>query len=170
MTGFVLGQRGFFDLLRLRLFPLILKELGIHLNSLFPIFLQLLFFLSVFISGPTIYAPFSSLVTLILFGVIFGGASASPDFKIAVTSLFFNAVSGYILSVYSSFATLTSMKIFTDTKSSSEHIFEGTLFRAENFRGIFNFRYIGSYILFFIFFSASATLVFIVKNYLLSLL
>ncbi|MBQ7897310.1 MAG: hypothetical protein IJ323_02690 [Clostridia bacterium] len=166
----MLGQRGVFDVLRLRLFPLITKELGIHFNSWLPVFLHLLFFLSVFVSGPTIYAPFSSLVTLILFGVVFGTASASPDFKTAVISLFFNAVSGYILSIYSSFATLTSMKIFTDTKSSDEHIFEGTLFRAENFRGIFNFRYVGSYILFFIFFSASSTLVFIVKNYLLSLL
>lgn len=165
-----MGQRGAFDVLKLRLFPLITSELGLHFNSWLPVFIQLLFFLSVFISGPTIYAPFSSLVTLIVFGVTLGGASASPDFKIAVVSLFFNAVAGYVLSVYSSFVTLTSMKIFTDTKSSDAHIFEGTLFRAEGFRGIFNFRYIGSYILFFIFFSASATLICIVKNYLLSLL
>ena len=134
------------------------------------VYLQLLFFLAVFFFGPTIYAPMASFLILACYGIIFGSTSASSDFSQAVISLFFTALSGYILSVYASFVTLTSMKMFTDVKKSGNTLFEGTLFRTTEFKGIFNFRYIGSYILFFIFFSAFASLAIFVKNYLLSLL
>ena len=165
-----MGRRGAFDFLYFTLCPFISNELNITVTSFFTVYLQLLFFLTVFFFGPTIYAPVTSFLTLSLYGILFGSLPNSKDFKTAVISLFFTALTGYILSIYASFVTLTSMKIFTDSKKSKDHIFEGTLFRANNFKGIFNFRYIGSYILFFIFFTAFASIVLIVKNYLISLL
>lgn len=81
--------------------------------------------------------------------------------------LFFDFVIGYILTVYSSFVTLTSMKIFTLEK---EPALEGVLFSAKRFRGIFNFRFVLSYILFFVLFSVAGLFVFIIKTQLLTLI
>lgn len=165
-----MGRQGDFDFLYLRLFPIVLKELGLSLNEFFPIYFQLMFFLALFIAGPTIYAPFTAFLTLAFYGIIFGSLSASYDFKTAVISLFFTALCGYVLTVYATFVTLTSMKIFTDVKKPEGNVLEGILFRANKFKGIFNFRYIGSYLLFFLFFTAFASAVLMFKNYLLSLL
>jgi len=53
--------------------------------------------------------------------------------------------------------TLSALRIFTDKKTDSKNeIFEGSLFCAAGFRGIFNYRYVLTYIGFYIFISLVA--------------
>ena len=60
--------------------------------------------------------------------------------------------------------TLTALRIFTDTKKgSSPQLFEGSLFCAGGFRGIFNYRYILSYVGFYIFISLTTSIVVLVR-------
>ncbi len=113
----------------------------------------LLLFVSLFLSGATIYAPISSAFITMLSGVLLsehlGGLSLLP-FLLELISRLFTA---YFLISYATFTTLTALRIFTDEGVKSTDLFTGTLFLARSFKGIFNFRYVGSYILFFFIFT-----------------
>lgn len=137
------------------------------------ILIELIFFLWVFAAGPTIYAPTSSFLAILIYGMLFGArlteCHALPLYAIAVEILF-SVATAYIFVVFSSFVTLTGLRIFTDNKSNKKReLFDGVLFRAEGFKGIYNIRYILSYILFFLIFLTSAMAFSAVKVFLLSL-
>lgn len=129
---------------------------------------QLLFFLILFISGPTIYAPSTAFLTVSLFAVISGATLNSLDLKSALISFIFDSLLGTLLVQYSAFITLTAIKIFTPTRQSP--VLEGVLFKATRFVGIFNFRYIGSYIAFFVLYSLFAYAIVYVRQYILLLI
>lgn len=139
-------------------------------NRYTAVFIELLFLLSVFIAGPTIYAPVGSFITLFIYGVL-AGARASlsvGDTYTALVEVFFSSLTAYLLVVYSSFVTLTGIGIFTSQEDDGERrMFDGVMFRAKKFRGIFNFRYIASYILFFLLFLAGNSSAVLLKTVLL---
>lgn len=159
---FLISLTSFFILARRGILPALENGFPVKTTA----FLTTLFFLSVFVFGPTIYAPFNSFSTLLLFGALSGLSAGGEGNVGAAAALFFDFFTGYLLTVYSSFVTLTSMKIFTLTK---EPVFEGTMFSGKSFRSVFNFRFIFSYILFFILFCAAAFLVGAIKGELLTL-
>ena len=159
---FLFSLTSFFILARRGILPTLENPLPVRTTA----FLISAFFLSVFVFGPTIYAPFNSFSTLLVFGALSGLTAGGEGNVGAVIALFFDFLTGYLLTVYSSFVTLTSMKIFTLTR---EPLFEGVLFSGKSFRSVFNFRFIFSYILFFVLFSAAAFLVGAVKGELLTL-
>ena len=162
--GTVLEKRGllspFFD----KVTPPMLQSGGWYSGDL-------LLFITLFLSGATIYAPTLSVLVVSVSGLTLvkslSGLSLSP-FLLELVSHIFTA---YFLISYASFVTLTAFRIFTDegVKNGTD-LFTGTLFSAQGFKGIFNFRYIGSYILFFIIFTAPSLGVTIIKEYLLTLL
>lgn len=137
------------------------------------ILFELVFILGVFVAGPTIYAPVSSFSAVFIYGALFGAKFASKtnaEIYIILTEVFFFTVTAYLLVVYSSFVTLTGLRIFTDVKTEDKReLFDGVLFRAERFKGIFNFRYIASYIMFFLLFLALLGVSAMFKVFLLSL-
>lgn len=137
------------------------------------IFFELIFILGVFLAGPTIYAPAGSFSAVFLYGALFGARLASmanAQTYIILTEVFFFTVTAYLLVVYSSFVTLTGLRIFTDVKTDDKReLFDGVLFRAQRFRGIFNFRYIASYVAFFLLFLALLGVSVVIKVFLLSL-
>jgi hypothetical protein len=101
------------------------------------------------------------------FGLSSGTVAGASGNIASALMLFFDFSVGYILTLYSSFVTLTAMKIFT---LEGEPALEGVMFSAKRFRGIFNFRFILSYILFFILFSVAGLFVSILKTQLLTLI
>ena len=125
--------------------------------KLSPLF-EILFLIAVFTAGPTIYAPAVSFITAVLYGILWG-IRATNGFYTAFSltaEVLFSSLTAYLLVIYSSFVTLTSMRIFTDTNTNTKvknELFGGVMFRAEKFRGIFNLRYILSYIAFFLVFA-----------------
>ena len=134
--------------------------------------LELLFLLPLFLSGPTIYAPVTAFLTVMLYGLrLAAGIFEESAFTVAV-HIVLSSVMGYVLVIYSSFVTLTGVGIFTgiEEKSGTPTLFDGVMFRATKFRGIFNLRFISSYILFFLFFSVVISLVSIIRMFLLSLI
>lgn len=131
---------------------------------------DLFFFITLFLSGATIFAPVLSATVLSLSGLTLAetlsGLTLYPFLLELVSRLF----TSYFLISYASFVTLTAFRIFTDEGvKKGVDLFTGTLFLARSFKGIFNFRYVGSYILFFIIFTLPSLGVTIIKEYLLSL-
>ncbi len=124
------------------------------LHSLVPFFL-------LFVFGPTIYAPVASATSVILTGFMCG-TECSYLFGIgrwatAVFEIIFSSAVNYLMILYATMVTLTALRIFTDEKNNSKNeIFEGSLFCASGFRGIFNYRYVLSYIGFYVFISIVA--------------
>ena len=161
ILGTALEKRGllspFFDSIT----PAILKNGGWYSEDL-------LLFIMLFLAGATIYAPTLSVIVLSLSGLTLvkglSGLTLYP-FLLELISRLFTA---YFLISYASFVTLTALRIFTDDGIKNKtDLFTGTLFSARGFRGIFNFRYIGSYILFFIIFTLPTLGVTTLKEYLL---
>ena len=133
---------------------------------------EICFLISVFTAGPTIYAPAVSFGAVVLYGILWGMRISSGDNSAyrLVVELFFTSMTAYLLVIYSSFVTLTSMRIFTDTKTNDKkELFDGVMFRAEKFRGIFNLRYILSYVMFFLLFAVLIGFLSALKAFLLSL-
>ena len=138
-------------------FPRIFKTLA---KALIPFFI-------LFVFGPTIYAPVASTICIVLSGIMAGGESAYlfsvGRWGVALFEAIFSSAVNYLMILYATMVTLTALRIFTDRKKdSSPEIFEGSLFCASGFRGIFNYRYVLSYIGFYIFISlvtAGVTLV-----------
>ncbi len=141
---------------------------NIRLNSHLFEYYQLVFFLLLFISGPTIYAPFTAFTTVIVFAFVSGVFISGTDLKSGIITFIFDTVLGTLLVQYSAFITLTAIKIFTPTQE--ELILEGVMFKATRFVGIFNFRYIASYIAFFVFYTLFAYAIVYVKGYILLLI
>lgn len=119
--------------------------------------------LMIFIAGPTIYAPAGSLAALMLYAVLSGAdtaASASSALVTAVEGVLW-AVSCYLVTVYASFCTMTGLTAFS-AEGKPDGMFTGAIFNTRRFRGIFNIRFIAAYIaafiLFSLFFAASAAL------------
>lgn len=147
---------------------------NVYLKASHAAFFEMLFLMWVFISGPTIYAPASSFSALTVYGLLSGARlmlCKSEGAYISITEGLFSFMSAYVLIVYSTFVTLTGLRIFTDKKSENgeREMFDGVLFRAKTFRGIFNMRYVGSYILFFLVFLALQILLSAIKVFLLTL-
>lgn len=134
---------------------------------------ETVFLMSVFIAGPTIYAPTSSFFALAVYGALIGArffALTGRELHTILIEMVFSALCAYLLIIYSSFVTLTGIRIFTDVKTENKReLFDGVLFRAERFRGIFNIRYVASYIMFFILFLALSCCLAVFKVFLLSL-
>ena len=124
------------------------------LHSLVPIFW-------LFVFGPTIYAPVSSFLAVLLTGFMCG-AECSYLFGIgrwatAVFEIIFSSAVNYLMILYATMVTLTAVRIFTDEKTDSKNeIFQGSLCCAAGFRGIFNYKYVISYISFYVFISLIA--------------
>ena len=161
ILGTVTQKRGllspFFD----KVTPPILQSGGWYTGDL-------LLFITLFLSGATIYAPTLSVAVLSISGLTLperlSGLTLYPFLLELISHLF----TAYFLISYASFVTLTAFRIFTDegVKNGTD-LFTGTLFSARGFKGIFNFRYVGSYILFFIIFTLPSLGVTIIKEYLL---
>ncbi len=135
--------------------------------------LELLFLLCIFISGPTIYAPVASFSAVLIYGAITGCRIASASdgqlFSIFIEA-FFSTLSAYLIVIYATFVALTGLRIFTDEKTNNNRVlFDGVMFRAVRFRGIFNLRYIASYIAFFLLFLILVTLCVMTKLFLISI-
>lgn len=134
---------------------------------------EMSFFLLVFISGPTIYAPAVSFLSVFVYGVFQGfrismGLGA-PLVTLLIDILFTFCIS-YLLVIYSTFVTLTCLKIFRDTKDEKkEELFDGVLFRAGRFCSIFNLRYLASYVMFFTVFVLLVSVSSFLKGFLVSL-
>ena len=125
-------------------------------------------------TGPTIYAPVGSFLAIALYGALFGIRCISADSAFCLgVEIFFSCITAYGLVIYSSFVTLTSLRIFSDTKTTKTNgkreLFDGVLFRAEKFIGIFNMRYLLSYVAFFLLFGAFISFFSAAKAFLLSL-
>lgn len=135
------------------------------------VFLEICFLLFVFTAGPTIYAPVGSFLAIALYGAVFGVRCISADSAFCLgTEIFFSCLTAYGLVIYSSFVTLTSLRIFSDTKTNDKReLFDGVMFRAEKFKGIFNLRYVLSYVAFFILFACFSAFFSATKAFLLSL-
>ena len=137
------------------------------LVSLFPFFV-------LWVAGPTIYAPFTSALTVVATG-LFSGAKVSHFMRegrvvLCLFEIIFSSASAYFLILWAVMVTLSSMRIFTDNvDDTSRDIFTGRLFRAEKFCGIFNLRYILTYTCFYIFMSLAATLLAVVRAFAVSL-
>ena len=132
---------------------------------------EVVILLWVFTAGPTIYAPVSSFLAITVQGLLYGARiSHGGGFLPIATEVIFSSISAYLLTAYSSFVTLTSMRIFTDTKADKKReLFDGVMFRAEGFKKAYNLRYILSYILFFVLFALLLGIFSYVKAFLLSL-
>lgn len=132
-----------------------------------------IFLLWIFTAGPTIYAPASSFFAVLLYGVLLGARTAGKldtEIYLIIIEVFFSTVTAYLLVTYSSFVTLTGIRIFTDVKTENKReLFDGVLFRAEGFKGIFNFRYVMSYIGIFLLFLLLLGTSAVCKVFLLSL-
>lgn len=141
-------------------------------NLRLSLFFEICFLIAVFTAGPTIYAPVVSFLAMVLYGVLWGvRASSIGAFPFLLTvEIIFTSLTAYLMIIYSSFVTLTSMRIFTDTKTNDKNeLFNGVMFRAEKFRGIFNLRYILSYVIFFLLFAVFIGLFSVTRTFLLSL-
>ena len=168
VIGTVLFRVGLVDFLlpvfsrMLNLFAVgFIPSFKILLLSLVPLFI-------LFTSGPTIYAPLSAFVTVNVSGALSGVESAylmrSGKIALSLFETIFSSSSGYFMIIYATMVTLTALRIFTDTKKgSSPQLFEGSLFCAGGFRGIFNYRYILSYVGFYIFISLTTSIVVLVR-------
>lgn len=135
------------------------------------VFLEICFLLFVFTAGPTIYAPVGSFLATALYGALFGVRCLCADspFSLGV-EIFFSCITAYGLVIYSSFVTLTSLRIFSATKiNGKRELFDGVMFRADKFIGIFNLRYVLSYVAFFILFALFISFFSATKVFLLSL-
>ncbi|MBE6701091.1 MAG: hypothetical protein E7582_04290 [Ruminococcaceae bacterium] len=133
--------------------------------------LELVFLIPLFLSGPTIYAPVTAFITVILYGLRLGVGVFEKSPFIVMTHVILCAVMGYVLVIYSSFVTLTGVGIFTENeKKEGPVLFDGVMFRANKFHGIFNLRFVLSYILFFLFFLVVILLVSTIRMFLLSLI
>jgi hypothetical protein len=120
-------------------------------------------FFALFVFGVTIYAPVTSFITVLLMGALSGGYCSYimrlNRVALCIFEIIFSSITSYLLIIYSTMITLTALRIFTDVKKSDcPEIFDGTLFCAKGFRNIFNFRYIFSYIGFFLFICTFVTL------------
>ena len=147
---------------------------NVYLKASHAAFFEMLFLLWVFVSGPTIYAPVSSFLALLVYGLLSGARlmlCRGEGAYISITEGLFSFLSAYVLIVYSTFVTLTGLRIFTDRKGEKgeRELFDGVMFRADTFKGIFNLRYVGSYILFFLAFLALQILLSAIKVFLLTL-
>lgn len=144
---------------------------GISGNIRASVFLEICFLLFVFTAGPTIYAPVGSFLAIVLYGALFGVRCISADSAFCLgAEILFSCLTAYGLVVYSSFVTLTSLRIFSDTKTNDKReLFDGVMFRAERFKGIFNLRYVMSYVAFFILFACFSAFFSATKAFLLSL-
>lgn len=136
--------------------------MSLSLGEIYRHFLHaLIMFFLLFTFGPTIYAPVASALTVILTGLV-SGAECSYLFEkgrwaTAGLEIIFSSAVNYLMILYATMVTLTALRIFTDEKNGSSHeIFEGSLFCAKGFRGIFNYRYVLSYICFYVFISLVA--------------
>ncbi len=142
-------------------------------NVRFAVIFEIIFLLCLFTAGPTIYAPAGSFTAVAVYGALFGARTASiaqaPMYLILI-EVFFSALTAYLLVIYSSFVTLTGLRIFTHTKTDNKReLFDGVLFRAEGFKEMFNIRFVASYIGLFLIFSALLGMSSAVKVFLLSL-
>lgn len=124
---------------------------SVLLFSSFPFFI-------LYIAGPTIYAPLTSVLTLCATGA-FNGALVSHFMRekrvaLCLFEIIFSSATAYFLILWAVMVTLSSLRIFTDNvKDGTRELFTGRLFVADKFRGIFNFRYIFTYTCFFVFMS-----------------
>lgn len=135
------------------------EALRITLISLIPFFV-------LFVAGPTIYAPLTAFITVFSVGLYSGVESAfiinNGRMAFGIFELIFLSSEAYILILWASMTTLSALRIFTDIKKEDfPELFTGSLFCAGGFRRVFNFRYILSYIGFYIF-MCSAALIFCV--------
>jgi len=147
---------------------------GVYTKFSHAAFFEMLFLLWVFVSGPTIYAPASAITALTVYGVLSGARlmlCMGGGVYITVTESLFSLLSSYVLVIYSTFVTLTGLGIFTPKKTdkNERELFDGVMFRAKSFKGIFNMRFVGSYILFFLMFFALQTVLSAFKVFLLTL-
>lgn len=134
---------------------------------------EMSFFLLVFISGPTIYAPVLSFLSVLVYGVFQGfriSMGLGAHIFVFLIDILFSFFISYLLVIYSTFVTLTCLKIFRDTeRDGKEELFDGVLFRAGRFCSIFNLRYIASYILFFTVFVLLASASALLRSFFLSI-
>ncbi len=139
----------------------------------FAVIFEVIFLLWLFTAGPTIYAPVGSFAAIAVYGALFGARTANlteSSMYLITVEVFFSTLTAYLLVIYSSFVTLTGLRIFTDTKTDNKReLFDGVLFRAEGFKEMFNMRFVASYIALFLIFSALLGLSSAVKVFLLSL-
>ncbi len=160
ILGTLLHKRGLLTPFFSNITPPLLKNSGGFTEIL-------LLFITLFLSGATIYAPLLSVMVISLSGLTLADGLSGLTLSHFVLELISRLFTAYFLISYATFVTLTAFRIYTDEGVKSTDIFTGTLFLARGFRGIFNFRYIGSYILFFIIFTLPPLGVTILKEYLL---
>lgn len=164
LLGAILERRGTLDAFFDALFPPFIKNASPYLVVALP-------FLLLFLAGATIYAPFLSTAVVCLAGMQLTKELAHSTLYPFFTQLPMSLFSSYFLISWATFVTLTAMRIFTDTGiETGKDIFTGTMFLARGFKGIFNFRYILSYILFFTLFTLPPVLMSIIKDYIVTLL
>ena len=148
------------------LIPLVGRLIARMDGNLASAFLSLLVYIipifMLFTAGVTIYAPLMSAVIIIFLGGVSGVQCSLIARQGRIALCFFevilgNAV-GYISIIYAVLTTLCAMRIFTDIPKKEEHvIFEGTLFCGWGFRGIFNPKFVLTYIVFYIFITLLVT-------------
>lgn len=130
--------------------------------SLSVLLLHLIPFFILFVAGPTIYAPSASFITVCLTG-LFNGAQASYIMRrgriaLAMFETVFSSAVSYLLILWAIMTTLSSIRLFTDVKKEdAPELFTGSMFCTAGFRKTFNYRYILSYIGFYIFMSLGAS-------------
>ncbi len=128
---------------------------------------ELIFLLALFMAGPTIYAPALSVASIIIYALMSGAEIACGTDGGAFISLLqalLAALCTYLFIVYSSFVTLTGLRLFSSTpKSSQKELFDGVMFRTESFKGFFNYKFLASYIAFFVVFSLAIEVLCVLK-------
>ena len=123
---------------------------------------ELLLFLTVFLFGVTLYAPvlgFLSVAGRGLFSgfclsVLFAGTENRKGVWVFGLTLLYLLLSSWLFLGYATFCTTTALQLYSDPaktrQGGDKHMYGGTLFYSTFSRGSVNFRFLLSYLLFFL--------------------
>lgn len=124
---------------------------------------ELFLFLAVFLFGITLYAPFFGFLCAALRGalsgfclsLVFSSAKEGGGIWLLILTFFYLALSAWLFLGYSSFCTVTALRLYSDPLKKNaggeeKRMFGGTLFNSKLFCNSVNLRFLFSYFLFFL--------------------
>lgn len=132
-------------------------------------FFELFFLLFVFIFAPTIYAPVASALAVALYGFILGAELRGLSSHRLFINFTLGALSSYLLTLFSALSIMVGITLFSKSDKKGGRLFDGVLFRCENFSTFFNYRFLITFIFVFLLFLASISAVSLLKVFLITL-
>lgn len=149
----------------------LLRDLFLH-----NFYIELSLMCAVFFAGITVYSPVISGAAVTLRGALCGYTAAiisslPPDGAVVllILKVLTGASSGMLFIIFSAVTTRVALRIFTE-KPKGDCIFGGTLFNAGEFKRLFNYRFLLSFFLFFVFFLMLSAVVWVIDTLICSLI